>query len=51
MLQVNIGIEADTRKEIADGLSRLLAAIQKTPIQLILVLSELSIQPYSVACK
>ena len=25
MLQVNIGIEADTRKEIADGLSRLLA--------------------------
>ena len=25
MIQVNIGIEADTRKEIADGLSRLLA--------------------------
>ena len=25
MIQVNIGIEAGTRKEIADGLSRLLA--------------------------
>ncbi len=25
MMQVDIGIDADTRKEIADGLSRLLA--------------------------